>query len=124
VQMFKLRDNGLLRALSSYEKLPDKKHAERLQALDLVSLLAGKLEKAPDVAMIPRATNYLADMVDTSEAQRKLVEAAAAKAGAQGKKQDAKEQEEAEKQEELYQVRLMAAFQRLKSTKDLSYEFI
>ena len=123
-QKFKLKDNGLQRALSVYEKLPQEKHAERLKTIGSVCALAGNLKRAPDVAAIPRAANYLADVVSAAESDRKQIQAAAAKANAEAKKREAQDQQDVDKEESHYLAQLMVAFQKLKSTKDLSYEFI
>ena len=100
VQKFKVADNGLQRALAAHEKLADDKHKERLEALDSVDTLAGKLktlltdgvktakaQKAkPEVAKnLTAAIDYLTEMLDASRAERKLIEAAKDKAEAQSK---------------------------------------
>jgi len=121
---FKIKDNGLQRALAGYEKLPDDKHPERLKAINSVGLLAGNLKRAQDVAAIPRVANYLAEVQSAADFERKQIQAAAAKAGAAAKKQEAQDQEDTDKEQTNYVARLIAAFQNLKSSKDLSYEFV
>ena len=117
---FKLKDNGLLRALAGYEKLPDDKHGERLAGIDSVSVLARKLKKDALVSMIPRANNYLTDLIDAAEAEAMLITKAKAVIDKQTEK-DAKEQE---KEEGDYATRLLTALNKLKSSKSLSFEFI
>ena len=100
VQKFKVADNGLQRALAAYEKLADDKHKERLEALDAVDTLAGKLktlltdgvktakaQKAkPEVLKnLTAALDYLAGLVEASKAERKLIAAAQDKAAVQSK---------------------------------------
>src|SRR6266404_4174121 len=119
-QKWKIKDNGLQRALAAYEKLDEEAHAERLKAIGSINQLAGALEKKAEVAAIPIVANYLEDVGDASELQQREITKAsvmtAKKAEAEGKKQ--------EKEEEAFQVRLMTALQKLKSSRGLSYEFI
>jgi hypothetical protein len=119
-QKWKVKDNGLQRALAAYEKLDEKEHAERLKAIGTVSQLAGALGKKPEVAAIPIVATYLGNVDDAAECeQREITKASvmtAKKAEAEGKKQ--------EKEEDAFQIRLLAALQKLKSARDLSYEFI
>lgn len=118
-QKWKVKDNGLQRALAGYERLDEDKHAERLKAIGLISQFAGALQKKPEVAAIPIVANYLEDVESASEdEQRQIAKSAmtAKKAEAEGMKQ--------EKEEEVFQIRLMAALLKLKSTRGLSYEFI
>jgi len=119
-QKWKVKDNGLQRALAAYERLDDNAHAERLKAIGSISELASALEKKPEVAAIPIVANYLEDVGDASELQQREITKAsvmtAKKAEAEGKKQ--------EKEEDVFQVRLMGALQKLKSARGLSYEFI
>jgi hypothetical protein len=117
---FKLKDNGLLRALSAYENLADDKQAERLTAIGSVNVLAGNLKKDQSVVLIPRASNYLADMISAAESAASVIAKAKAvvdkKAGAEAKKE--------EKEEGDYVARFLTAIQKLKSSKNLSFEFI
>src|SRR5207244_6298271 len=62
-QKFKVKDNGLVRALSRYENIPDHKYAERLKAINSVSQLAGALQKDAYVADIPIVARYLDDVI-------------------------------------------------------------
>ena len=124
VQKFRLRDNGLQRALALYEKLPDKHHAERLKALESVSLLAEKLQKAGDVALIPRAVSYLDDVGQAAEGESKQLQAELAKTAAAAKKQAGQDKKDEAEEVGDYPARLLAALQKLKSTKDLAFEFL
>ena len=117
---FNLKDNGLLRALADYEKLPDEKHGERLAAANSVNALAGNLKKDSLVSMIPRATNYLKDLVAAAEEQSLLI----AKAKSIIDQQTDNETKAQEKEEGDYAARLLAALNKLKSSKGLAFEFI
>jgi len=126
---FKIKDNGLQQTLAAYEKLDDHEHAARLKALASVNLQAGNLKKVKEVAALPQVNKYLTDLLSAAESDRKQIEAAAAaKASAEAKKREAEEKQGDEEEEEEdngdYPVRLIAAFQKLKSGKDLAFEFI
>src|SRR5688500_11081775 len=84
-QKFKVKDTSLQQALAAYEKLADEKHAERLKALAQVSQIAGNLKKAKECMAQPEVVKYLTEVVKAAEAERKQVEAAAAKAAADAK---------------------------------------
>ncbi len=138
---FKIKDNGLLRALSVYEKLDEDKYENRLKAIGSVSQLAGALNQSHPVSDIPVVVDYLADLLSAAETERREItkaellaektHAMAAqakamadkKAEAESKKQEQEEEDEKEAADD-YRARLLAAFQKLKSTKDLSFEFI
>lgn len=77
VLKFKVKDNGLQKALAIYEKLPEDKLPERLKALVSVSQLAANLKKVKEVAALKDVTEYLDDVVGAAEAERKLAEVAA-----------------------------------------------
>jgi hypothetical protein len=137
VQKFKIKDNGLQKALVTYELFADDAPDGRLKALANVTQLAASLKKVKEVAAVPAAAKYLADMLTAADAeQRELakLKALAEKTAATVKKNedDAKkkgaDEDENEKEEEEeegdYAKRLLAAFQKLKGAKDLSYEFI
>jgi hypothetical protein len=132
-QKFKVKDNGLQKALAVYEKTDAAKHDERLKAVSAVTQLAGALKKAKDAAAVPTVVKYLTDMAREADSER--VEIAKAKALAEKnaalaakKAQEAgkaEEKEEAEEPEEgEYHVKLLGAFQKLKNAKGLAFEFI
>ncbi|HEU0050060.1 MAG TPA: hypothetical protein VFQ43_20895, partial [Nitrososphaera sp.] len=139
----KIKDNGLQRALASYEKLGEHQHDDRLKAVSSIGQLAGTLKKAKEVTAAPDVLKYLTQLVAALELEeREIVKAklladkneamTARKAEADAKKrkeeEDQEDEEEAEEEEEeglgVYPVRLMAAFQKLKGAKDLAFEFI
>src|ERR1051326_2726013 len=130
---FKVKDNGLQRALATYEKLPENEFDARLKAIASVAQLATALKKSKEVAALDDVVIYLGEMLASAEAQRSEIaraKAVAEKNKAQASKQagaDAKAKEkEGEEEEEQgeYHVKLLAAFQKLKSSKDVAYQFI
>jgi hypothetical protein len=136
----KVKDNGLQRALAAYEKLDEDEHEDRIKGISTVSQLAGALKRAREVAAAPEVGDYLDDVVGAAESEKREIikakavaektQALAAKAEfAAGKKAEAEEKkrkqdEEEEEAADDYRTRLMAAFQKLRSARDLSYEFI
>src|SRR6266404_2969102 len=72
-QKWKVKDNGLQRALATYEKLDEKEHAERLKAIGSVSQFAGALGKKPEVAAIPIVANYLEDVGGAAEYEQREI---------------------------------------------------
>jgi hypothetical protein len=129
-----VKDNGLQKALAAYEKAGDQHHDERLKALALVEHLAATLKKVKQVAETD-AAKYLASMVTAAEAAKNEIEkakAAAAKAAIEAKKKaeaEAKtkgpsEADQEEEEEGDYAAKLLAAWQKLKSAKELAYQFI
>jgi hypothetical protein len=67
VQKFKVKDNGLQKALSVYEKLADDKVEERLKAIAAVTQLANVLKKAKEVAPLPDAVKYLTNLLAAAQ---------------------------------------------------------
>jgi hypothetical protein len=129
VSKFKVKDNGLQRALASYEKLDEDEFAERQKALASVSQCAAKLQEDDAVAGAPEVLKYLDKLADTTEAEKRRVhqEKAAAEKNAKADAITAKlESAEAKKQEQLegkYEAVLLAALQKVKSAPQ-GYEFI
>ena len=129
VSKFKVKDNGLLRALAVYEKLDDDEYGERQKALVSVGQLSEKLQDDDAVAGAPEVVKYLDKLSDTVEAQKRLVqqEKVAAEKAAKADALAAKsESAEAKKQEELegkYESMLLAALQKVKGASD-GFEFI
>jgi len=131
---WKVKENGLQRALAGYEKLDSKEYDERLKTIDLVSKLADALRKTNYVTYVPVVAKYLDQVVDAADSQKSEITQAkvfaqkqqAAAASAQKKADDAqsKEHKQEEEQEAKYEVKLLAAFAKLKSSKGLAYEFI
>jgi len=128
---FKIRDGAnLQRALSGYEKLPEDKYAERLKAISSVCALAEKLATVKEVAARQEVVDYLEDVVSAAEEEQRDISKSkslaekTAKAEALAQKKEEAEEKKREETEGKYEARLMAAFQKLKSGGDVSYEFI
>jgi peptidoglycan hydrolase-like protein with peptidoglycan-binding domain len=130
---FKIKDNGLQKALAAYEKLEQEDHDALLKAIASVSQLATSLKKAKEIVAAPAAGKYLTDIVSATEAQKNDVtkaKAAAAKTAASAQKQaeaaDKQKDETAQAGEASsdYSAALLAAFQKLKGAKDAVYEFV
>jgi hypothetical protein len=129
VSKFKVKDNGLQRALAAYEKLDEDKFAERQKAVAVVSQFAGNLQKSDAVSGAPQVDKYLDDLADAAEAakrqilQEKALAEKAAKASALAAKTESAEAKKQEQQEDKYEARLLAALQKLKSAPE-GFEFI
>jgi len=77
-QKLKLKDNGLQRALSVFEKLPADKYADRLKALGVVMQLATALKRVKEVLAQKDAVKFLADLFNAAQnGQRELTKAKA-----------------------------------------------
>lgn len=126
VSKFKLKDNGLLKALSSYDNIEEKQFAERLKAVSLIMTLAEKLQKTPDAAGRPVVLNYLKQVSDAADKAHAEISKARALADKASKSAAASagDDKKLEKDEQLIHTQLLAAFQKLKSSKGLSFEFI
>ncbi len=129
---FKIKDNGLQKALAAYEKLDDNAHDECLKGLAMVSQLAGALRKSREVAANPATAKYLADLCSAAEAERSDVmkaKAASVKAAAMSSKQadaDAEAQSGRDDKQQAgdYSATLLAALQKLRGAKGASCEFV
>src|SRR5438132_12232363 len=99
----KVKDNGLQRALASYEKIDEQQHDERLKALASVNQLAGALKKVKEVTALPDVVDYLADLLGAADAGKTEItkaKAAAEKAQALAQKKAESEAKEKEQEEE------------------------
>jgi hypothetical protein len=98
VQKFKVKDNGLQKALAAYEKLDEAKFAERLKAIAAVAQLATNLQKAREIAALKDVDNYLDEMLEAAKgvpAGIKAAQAEAAKQAMAAKKQEQADQKSA-----------------------------
>jgi hypothetical protein len=77
------RDNGLQRALLTYERLAEDKLDERVEALEEVKKLATNLSKVREVASVAEAKDYLEDVAKAAEDERKKLAPQAARADEQ-----------------------------------------
>ena len=103
---FKVKDNGLQKALTAYERLDETEHDLRLKGITSICQLAVALKKDKAVATLADVTKYLTSLVAAAEDEKgelAKAKALAAKtaAAAQKKEQEKKTgQEEGEEEEE------------------------
>jgi hypothetical protein len=103
---FKVKDNGLQKALAAYEGADEGDHDARLKSIATVCQLATALKKAREVATLPEVAKYLASLAAAAEAEKNELtkaKALAAKADAIAQKKaedEAKKSEEADEEEE------------------------
>jgi hypothetical protein len=131
---YKVKDNGLQRALATCEKVDETKFDEQMKCLATVSQLAGALKKVKEVADNKDVSKYLADIViavavEIGRVNNAKVQAEKDAAAQKAKEAAAKSKEDAKKpgeEEESgdYGARLLAAIQKVKSAKDATFEFI
>jgi hypothetical protein len=132
---YKVKDNGLQRALASLDKLDDKDYEARRKAIDSVDSLATALKRNKEIAANAPVVKYLEDVLKAADAAGKQVatEAAAAeKEAAQAKKaeeqkakeekakgdKDSKDDDDEDEQEEEegdYSARLLKALMKVRS---------
>jgi hypothetical protein len=137
----KIKDNGLQKALASYEKLDDNAHDDCLTGIAQVSKLATALKKVKEVASNKDVASYLEDLISAAQSEEKDVEKARSAAAKQDaatqknaqKKEEEEEEEngdeenEAEDEEEEegdYGERLLTAFKKLKTMNGKALAFI
>jgi len=77
---FKIKDNGLEKALAAYEKLADDAHDECLKTIGTISQLANALKRAKDVSSAPEAAKYLAGLATAADKEKNDVAKAKAEA--------------------------------------------
>lgn len=133
---FKIKDNGLEKALTSYEKLAEDAHDDCLKTITTVTQLAGTLKKTKEIAAAPPLGKYLGELLAAAETEKNEVtrlKAAAAKAVAEKAKAAAAQldktrapgkEEELEAEEGDYKTKLLAAFQKVKGAKDQVFEYV
>jgi len=112
---FRIKDNRLQDALWAYEQVDEEHYDTRLKMVAGLSHLAWVLKNTKEVGGIRPVGRYLDDLVSAADAKHR--ELSNTKAVAE---QEAEEEEE----EGEYHERLLASFRKLKSEKDLCYEFI
>src|SRR6266498_2965750 len=100
---FKIKDNGLQRALAAYEKTEDHKHDELIKQIALAKQLAVNLKKAREVAAEEAAEEKKQEEDEKEEEDDEEEE-----------DEEEEEEEEEEEGEGAYAVRLVSAFQKLK----------
>ena len=67
---FKVKDNGLQRALAAYEGMGEQDYEDRLKGIAAVCQMAGTLKKAREVILLPDVFKYLAGLTLAAEAAR------------------------------------------------------
>jgi hypothetical protein len=77
---FKIKDNGLERALASYDKLADDAHDECLKAIATVTQLANTLKRAKEVVTASEAVKYLNGLTSCADHEKSEVTKAQAAA--------------------------------------------
>ena len=131
-QKFKIKDNGLLKALATYGKLPEEKFDERLRAITTVTQMATNLQKAKEVAAIRDVDKYLDEILSAAKAvpgEIKAAQALAEKKATEAKKQSqvaaktATQQEDEDEEDETGDTlsKLKKALQTLKTAKKPYY---
>lgn len=133
----KIKDNGLQKALASYEKLEDDAHDDCLTGIAQVAKLATALKKSKEVASNKDVASYLEDVISEAESEEKDVtkaKAVAARADAANQKKAKKEEEEEEDEDEEegedeeeegeYGERLLTCFKKLKTMNGKALAFI
>src|SRR5262245_21696295 len=67
---FKIKDNGLQKALALCENADEEDYDGQLKAMTTVNHLATQLKKAKEVAAAPVVAKYLADLANAAESQK------------------------------------------------------
>jgi hypothetical protein len=119
VRKYKIKDNGLQRALGTYEDADEDDHAEQLKGIAKINQLAVALQRDRDIAGNKDVMDYLDDIQDAADAEQKEISKAkvtAARAEAAAEKQ--------EKEEDVYKVKLLAALQKVRGSNGASFEFM
>ncbi len=132
-QKFKIKDKELQQALFFYENnLEENDWDLRLKSLAKISTLATNLNRAKELAEAREAIKYLSDLAGAVETEKSNVnkqKAASVRAEAahkkeeQAKREDKPDKEEEEEQGEYGEL-LLKAFQKLKATPNVAYEFV
>jgi len=133
---FKIKSNELQKALADYDKTQDEEHDDLLEGIDEIRKYALALKKSKDIAAAPAAMKYLAELLVALEVEQRDVakdKAEADKADADAEKREKREkadededenENEDKEEDEEYEKALWTAFQKLKSAKDVTFEFI
>jgi Rad3-related DNA helicase len=130
VQKYKVKDNGLQRALANFEKLDEKEHDDCLKAIGLICQLATNLKRVKEVVDNEDLVENLDDLTSAADDEkREILKAKAlaektAKAAAATATREQAESDKEEKEEDNYVARLTSALQKLKGSRGVSYEFI
>jgi hypothetical protein len=128
----KLKDNGLQRALGDYEKLDDSDFEERAKCLSRIAQLVTAVKKSKEAAGNREADKYLTNLAGAATFFTTQVRQSKTKADAEAEKSKAEEAKDAEsakpgsggEETAEYGPKLLASLQRLKSSKDVAFEFL
>jgi hypothetical protein len=129
VVKYKVKDNGLQKALATYDRLGDDQHDECLKVMAVANTCANNLKK---VKGPPDVLDHLTDLIAAIQNElRELAKAKAeadkaAKAAATSQKKTdaaAKDEEEEEEEEGEHRERLIGLYNKLKSSKEAEYHF-
>jgi peptidoglycan hydrolase-like protein with peptidoglycan-binding domain len=133
---FKIKDNGLQRALAAYSKLDEEDHEQRLKAIASVNQLASSLQRNKEVLAASAVSKYLDDLLTAAEAEERDITKAQAQANKEkaesrkrkgdenAKRADEEEEEQEEEGTEDYSAQLTEALRKLKGAKDVSFQFL
>ncbi len=116
---YKIKDNGLLRALAQYEDADDDDHAAQMAGIAKVNQLAAALQRNKDVADNDAVVDYLDEVQEAADAEQREI----AKAKVTADKAEAAAEKQ-EKEEDNYEAKLRVALQKLKSAQGTSSEFL
>src|SRR6185369_2018272 len=116
-------------ALTAYQKLDEKDHEERLKALKDATSEVTLLRKDKKATALVPVTKYLIELFAALQTEEKAVKAAqkeniTALKQAEAKERKGDEGDEGEVEQGDYGTKLLAAFQKLKSAKDVAFQFI
>jgi hypothetical protein len=115
----KVKDNGLHRALADLERIDEDDHPAQLKAIAKVDQLANALKRSKEVSDNDAVVDYLNDLQKAAEAEEREINKAKASADKMAAIADKQE-----KQEEMYEAKLWAMLQKLKSARGSSFEFL
>lgn len=122
LQRSKLKDNGLLKALNVVENGDKRPPGETARTLATVIQLATSLKKDKEASAQATVTKYLSEMLTAAAAQQK--ELAQKAAEAQKAAAAAADQQEQDAEVGDFGHKLLNALLKLRSAKELVYEFI
>src|SRR5581483_3383236 len=135
---YKIKDNGLDKALTGYNNLDEDANDDRLKAVSAIGQLANALKKAKEVLTSPEAVKFLATLSGAADKEKgevlKRKQAAEKNAAAAAKAQDEKKRSQDaaddsnakdEKQEGGFKALTLSMLQKVKGAKpDAPYQYL
>src|ERR1051326_3195580 len=135
---FKIKGDQIQKTLAAYDKLEDDAYEDLLEVITEIRKQATALKKSKDVAAVPAAIKHLADLLSALDSEQRDIAKDKAEADKEEKakaaEQKAQEEEDEETDEDQdgeedeeegeYAEKLLAALKKLKSAKELTYQFI